>query len=277
MIAKPISRVSKASTKKQSVKFKWWMALVLVVIVAVIGIAVVRFSRASAIPPEEFAKIQAGIVIDSGITGADVKYAPYGYERHFNLAEAIKAQQDPVEYQKLMDLVIADLEAIYVKNHPSAPPPGPINNTTAPASTTAPSNTSTTTDSAQTAPQQATATTTTNTPSDSVQSQTSTPPKDLGTLSGYLTLDYTTQDSSSIKSIALLVDNTMVEVKRKPPYQFNFDSRQFKNGTHNIKVIITKNDSTTEQRYYTASFSNTSFFDKYIYPIGTPWQLVFKN
>ncbi|MEI8073097.1 MAG: hypothetical protein WCH00_03360, partial [Candidatus Saccharibacteria bacterium] len=105
-------------TIKQGFIFRWWMAVILVGIVAAIGIIILRFSHASVIPPEELAVIQTGIVIDSNITGATVSYPPYNYSRHFNIAEAIRAQQDPVEYQKLMDKVIADLEAIYVKNHP---------------------------------------------------------------------------------------------------------------------------------------------------------------
>ena len=43
------SRVSKTSTKKSGFQFRWWMGLILVVIVAGIGIAVIRLSRASSI------------------------------------------------------------------------------------------------------------------------------------------------------------------------------------------------------------------------------------
>lgn len=39
--------VNKSATKKNSFKFTWWMAVAGVIIIAVVGIAVVRFSRAS--------------------------------------------------------------------------------------------------------------------------------------------------------------------------------------------------------------------------------------
>lgn len=41
------SRVRKASSKKSGFQFKWWMGLGLVVLVAVVGIAVIRFSNAA--------------------------------------------------------------------------------------------------------------------------------------------------------------------------------------------------------------------------------------
>lgn len=44
------SNVSK-TTKKQSFKFRWWMAVILVLLVAVVGIVIVRFSRASGNDP----------------------------------------------------------------------------------------------------------------------------------------------------------------------------------------------------------------------------------
>lgn len=45
MAAKSKSRVSKS--KKSKFQFKWWMAVILVVIVGGIGIAILRFSKAS--------------------------------------------------------------------------------------------------------------------------------------------------------------------------------------------------------------------------------------
>ena len=43
------SRTSKTSTKKSAFKFRWWMGLGLVVLVALIGVLVVRFSHAGAV------------------------------------------------------------------------------------------------------------------------------------------------------------------------------------------------------------------------------------
>lgn len=43
------SRTSKTSTKKSGFKFRWWMGLGLVVLVALIGVLVVRFSHAGAV------------------------------------------------------------------------------------------------------------------------------------------------------------------------------------------------------------------------------------
>ena len=45
--SKPKSNVAK-SAKKSSFKFRWWYAVIAVLVVAVVGIAVLRFSHASA-------------------------------------------------------------------------------------------------------------------------------------------------------------------------------------------------------------------------------------
>jgi hypothetical protein len=44
---KPKARTSKSSTNKSTFKFHWWMALVLVFIVAVVGLVVLRYSHAA--------------------------------------------------------------------------------------------------------------------------------------------------------------------------------------------------------------------------------------
>ena len=41
------SRVSKTSTKKSGFKFRWWMGLALVAVVAVVGLLVLRYSKAA--------------------------------------------------------------------------------------------------------------------------------------------------------------------------------------------------------------------------------------
>ncbi len=50
MSVKPKSRVStKNSSQLTQFKFRWWMALILVAVVAVIGIVILRFSYASSV------------------------------------------------------------------------------------------------------------------------------------------------------------------------------------------------------------------------------------
>jgi hypothetical protein len=52
MATKPKSRIAKSNAKKSSFKFHWWMAVILVLFVAVVGIAVLRFSHAQNIPAQ---------------------------------------------------------------------------------------------------------------------------------------------------------------------------------------------------------------------------------
>ena len=40
------SRVAKSTSKKSAFRFRWWMGLALVVLIAIIGVVVVRFSQA---------------------------------------------------------------------------------------------------------------------------------------------------------------------------------------------------------------------------------------
>ena len=43
------SRVSKSANKKNGFRFRWWMGLVLVIVVAIVGVVVLRFSRAASV------------------------------------------------------------------------------------------------------------------------------------------------------------------------------------------------------------------------------------
>ncbi len=50
MATKPKSRVSNNNSKQLTqFKFRWWMALILVAVIAIIGIVIIRFSHASSV------------------------------------------------------------------------------------------------------------------------------------------------------------------------------------------------------------------------------------
>jgi len=264
-------------TIKQGFIFRWWMAVILVGIVAAIGIIILRFSHASVIPPEELAVIQTGIVIDSNITGATVSYPPYNYSRHFNIAEAIRAQQDPVEYQKLMDKVIADLEAIYVKNHPGGSSPQPSTNSAA--------STASSPDQQQTTQTTASGVATSNTiPSGSQSGATvknsgnssTNAVQDLGNVSGFTKFVFNPVDSNNVKSVTMLIDNKMVRVIKKPPYDFSVNTLNYSNGQHKMQVFTIQKDNKLIQSDYSLQIANKSTVSRLINMLSSPWQLLFK-
>lgn len=278
-VQKPISRTYHSTKVKKKFHFRWWMAVILVVIIAVVGIAVLRFSRASVIPPDELDAIQMGIMISNpGINGVTVSYKPYNYTRQFSLPEAIRAQQDPAEYQKLMDLVIADLEQIYIKNHPTAtqttPATTPAANTSTPSGDVTVQNTAQPSSDATTTPAD-----TTNSISNSATGATTTTnstPKDLGTVSGFQTFQFTPSGNAAIKSVALVINNVMVGVDKSAPYTFDVDTSQFTNGTYPLKTIVTNADDSTVQTNYTITIQNSSV-NLFVYSLGTPWRFVFSR
>ncbi len=283
----------KGIKSKKQFKFRWWMALILIAVIAIVGIAILRFSRASEIPPDELNKIYSGLVIKKTLP-CSVEYPPYGYKRTFSVQECVDAL-NPDGYAKLVDMVTADLEAIYTKNHPTptsnptptTPPPATptvskTNNTT--QSNTSSSNntaTSTTQNTSQTTPDssqtQSTVSDSATTNSDSSfssdpDSQIIT--KDLGTLSGFVKIDFTPQDPDSVTAIAVFVGNTNVQEDIHAPYKFGFDTSQFKNGDYKISTVVLHKDNTTTQQNYTAKIQNSSV-DRFFYSLGAPWRFVF--
>lgn len=258
-------------------RFRWYMVVILVLIVAGVGIAILRFSRASVIPPEELQTIQSGINISNpSINGVTVSYAPYNYTRQFSLPEAIRAQQDPAEYQRLMDLVIADLEKIYVKNHPGTTSQTPATS----ATTNSTSSTSTVSLSTQNDAQPVTAsnsqsssTSTTNTTN---TTEATSAVRDLGSVSGMQSFVFNPSSNSSIKSVALVINNVMVGVIQKQPYTFVVDTSQFENGTYPLKTVLTTTDNSTQQASYTLTINNSSV-NRWVYSLGTPWRFVFRS
>jgi hypothetical protein len=246
-------------------KFRWWMALVIIAGVAIVGVLVLRFSKASVIPPEEIAKIQSGIIIQTSVTGVNIKYPPYSYERSFNAAESLKASQDPKEYDRLNALILADLEKIYIKNNPGA------GQSTAPATTANPATPVTT----QTDPAS---------PGNTIESETKTnngsagaETKDLGQVSGYTKFVYDPSNKDDIKSLNLLIDNKIVKIVKKPPFEFSIDSLAYSNGKHKMQLVITKKDNTQSDNNYSVEIKNSSILSRLLYYIGLPWAVVLPN
>ena len=64
------SRVSKSSSKKSGFKFRWWMGLGLVVLVALVGVLVIRFSRAGAIVLANPGNCPRGVLTQAHSKGA---------------------------------------------------------------------------------------------------------------------------------------------------------------------------------------------------------------
>lgn len=282
---------AKGIKSKKQFKLHWWMAVVLVVVIAIIGIAILRFSRASEIPPDELDKIYSGLVIKKTIP-CSVEYPPYGYKRTFSYQECIDALS-PDGYGKLFDMVTADLEAIYAKNHSTptpSPTPTPTPTTTTSNNTTQSSNTaSSTTTTTQNTQQSASSDTlqtqsvngdSTSTVTNSSSAYSSDPDsqiitKDLGTLSGFVKIDFTPQDPSSVTAIAVFVGNTNVQEDIHAPYKFGFDTSQFKNGDYKISTVVLHKDNTTTQQNYTAKIQNSSV-DRFFYSLGAPWRFIFR-
>jgi hypothetical protein len=248
-------------------KFRWWMALVIIAGVAIIGVLVLRFSKASVIPPEEIAKIQSGIIIQTSVTGVNIKYPPYSYERSFNAAESLKASQDPKEYDRLNALILADLEKIYIKNNPGA------GQSTAPATTAnpaTPADTSTDPTASEATEESESVTKTDN-------GSTSAETKDLGQVSGYTKFVYDPSDKNDIKSLNLLIDNKIVKIVKKPPFEFSLDSLAYSNGKYKMQLVITKKDNTQSDNNYSVEIKNSSTLSRLLYYIGLPWAVVLSN
>ena len=263
----PIKKSKSIGSKglSKGFKFRWWMAVVIIASVAIVGILVLRFSKASVIPPEEIAKIQSGIIIETSVTGVNIKYPPYSYERSFSAAESLKASQDPNEYDKLNTLILADLEKIYIKNNPGA------GQSTAPATTAnpdTPADTSTDPTASDT-----TAGSETKTNDGSAGAETN----DLGQVSGYTKFVYDPSNKNDIKSLNLLIDNKIVKIVKKPPFEFSLDSLAYSNGQHKMQLVITKKDNTQSDNNYSVEIKNSSLFSRIIYYIGLPWTVVLPN
>ncbi len=269
----PIKKSKSISSKglSKGFKFRWWMAVVIIASVAIVGILVLRFSKASVIPPEEIAKIQSGIIIETSVTGVNIKYPPYSYERSFSAAESLKASQDPNEYDRLNALILADLEKIYIKNNPGA------GQSTAPATTANPATPADT----STDPTASDATEESETESESVtktdNGSTSDETKDLGQISGYTKFVYDPSNKDDIKSLNLLIDNKIVKIVKKPPFEFSLDSLAYSNGQHKMQLVITKKDNTQSDNNYSVEIKNSSLFSRILYYIGLPWTVVLPN
>ncbi len=263
----PIKKSKSIGSKglSKGFKFRWWMAVAIIAGVAIIGVLVLRFSKASVIPPEEIAKIQSGIIIETSVTGVNIKYPPYSYERSFNAAESLKASQDPNEYDRLNALILADLEKIYIKNNPGA------GQSTAPATTASPATPAdTTTDPTAS---DATVESKAKTNNDSAGAET----KDLGQVSGYTKFVYDPSNKNDIKSLNLLIDNKIVKIVKKPPFEFSLDSLAYSNGKHKMQLVITKKDNTQSDNNYSVEIKNSSLFSRLLYYIGLPWAVVLPN
>lgn len=264
-------------------KFRWWMAIVLVVIVAGIGIAVLRFSRASTWPPEEQMKVNAGIDIKIGFPNVTVSYPPYGYKKDFliSLGEA-----------KITELVAKDLEQIYIKNHPDAPPPvtPPVtpkpttptvsqtpqgqstNSSNGTASSTASSDPTSTDSQVTTDSSQQAAVTTDEQSKQSVELSQS---KDLGTVSGYVKFVYVPKEGQVVKSASLVIDNKIFKIIKKAPYEFAFDTRAYSNGKHKMQLFVTTDNNSTTETIYQVNVDNSSLLQKILYYFGLPWTFIF--
>ena len=257
----PIKKSKSIGSKglSKGFKFRWWMAVVIIASVAIVGILVLRFSKASVIPPEEIAKIQSGIIIETSVTGVNIKYPPYSYERSFSAAESLKASQDPNEYDRLNALILADLEKIYIKNNPGA------GQSTAPATTAKPATPAST--------QESESEPVTKTDNGSTSDET----KDLGQVSGYTKFVYDPSNKDDIKSLNLLIDNKIVKIVKKPPFEFSLDSLAYSNGKHKMQLVITKKDNTQSDNNYSVEIKNSSLFSRILYYIGLPWTVVLPN
>ena len=263
----PIKKSKSIGSKglSKGFKFRWWMAVVIIASVAIVGILVLRFSKASVIPPEEIAKIQSGIIIETSVTGVNIKYPPYSYERSFSAAESLKASQDPNEYDRLNALILADLEKIYIKNNPGA------GQSTAPATTAKPGT------PAETSTDPASPDSTIESVTKTDNGSTSDATKDLGQVSGYTKFVYDPSNKDDIKSLNLLIDNKIVKIVKKPPFEFSLDSLAYSNGKHKMQLVITKKDNTQSDNNYSVEIKNSSLFSRIIYYIGLPWTVVLPN
>lgn len=84
---KSTSRVSKASlSKKKGFQFRWWMAVLLVAVVAVVGVVILRYSRASGGPAPKGPMYWLGDSLSTGLIsagGLQQKLQSAGYDPAF--------------------------------------------------------------------------------------------------------------------------------------------------------------------------------------------------
>ena len=106
---------------------------------------------------------------------------------------------------------------------------------------------------------------------------TSDETKDLGQVSGYTKFVYDPSNKDDIKSLNLLIDNKIVKIVKKPPFEFSLDSLAYSNGKHKMQLVITKKDNTQSDNNYSVEIKNSSLFSRILYYIGLPWAVVLPN
>jgi len=245
-LKKNISIASKGLSR--GFKFRWWMAILIIAGVAAVGILVLRFSNASTIPPEELAKIESGLKIDVSKSGLTISYDPYSYQRSFTAQESLKASQDINEFNRINELVATDLEKLYIKNNPGS------GQSTAPATS---------------APAESPDLVKKNNSELSADQTT-----DLKTISGYTKFIYEPSDKADIKAVNLLLDNKIIKIVKKQPFEFSLDSLAYSNGKHKMQLVVTKKDNTQTIKNYSVEIKNSSFISRLLYFIGLPWAVV---
>jgi hypothetical protein len=256
--------------------------LLVVLAVAVIGIVVVRLSNAS-LPPEVLAERTEELLSDGRYK---VTVPSLGYEKIFNQLEVARAQADPNYKAQLQQQVLDDLERIYAEKHPTTP-----NTTTPPTTNTGttsqPSASGSTTDTASSTP-----TSTTNLPASeggtisttdpslaSVQSASvdAQSPDKLTEQSGVIAFTFDKSKAVGAKTVKVFIDRKMVQEFSARQNTFNIDTTRYPNGVHRIDVVLSaENGNETVRFVYPFKINNTnSIFRRLSNTITYPWTLFF--
>ena len=266
--AKPKSRVSGSATKKGGFKFRWWMAAVLVVAVAVVGLAVLRFSHAfgggkiyiyqeGSGPYVEYDfNIDSSVNLKESITGSERKNVP------FTQAQAVGLQMVQDALRKTGQADVAD------QINPSNLPPqitGQIESANQQGKATTAQQQAQQSTSSTTTPQSSATTTTTNsTTSTTTVTPSEAPPPKTYPVAGVVDFRLPSSIANNAASVTYSLDGQKIETVTKSPYNIQFNSTKYENGSHLLQVSVVQKNSFNKTYVYALEIQNpTDWWHKF--------------
>lgn len=240
------------------------MALVLVVAVAVVGLAVLRFSHAfgggkiyiyqeGSGPYVEYDfNIDSSVNLKESITGSERKNVP------FTQAQAVGLQMVQDALRKTGQGDVAD------QINPSNLPPqisGQIDSASqqgkSATSQQQSQSTSTPTSAGQSAPATGSSATTTVTPSD-------TPPPKTYPVSGVVDFHLPASIAADASIVTYSLDGQKLETFPKAPFNLQFNSTKYENGSHLLQVAVQQKNSFNKTYVYALDVQNpTDWWHKF--------------
>lgn len=258
------SRVA-SSAKKKTFKFRPWMAIVLVLIVAIVGIAILRSSHAFG---------GGKIYINGGDEGPFVEY-DFNIDGSVNLKESITnkerrnvpfTQARAVGLQMVQEALAAagqgganidpaNLPPSVTQQIDSASSQQPA----APAATPAPATTPT--PAAQTPATTTPAQTTDgSTPGGVSSAGVAQPTAKTYPVIGVSELKLPASITASATTVVYQVDGTTVATVKKSPFALNLNSTKYENGSHLLQAMVENKDGSKHTYIYAIDVQNKKDF-----------------